>query len=265
VLGERPGEGNGPGTGCLAIPRCAGGDGEPRFEVALRSVTTGSRGQAFPLIRATRLEELYRGLGWTEEEPSACDRSLADFIFRGLGGSAYAALGYASVQDVLDGDILLIRRLSSTPGSGIHLYVIPEQHRIRAFGLWYSLRSGGLDLLPPDYRTEDILIDGCGRGEIAYGDWLIVEPASRVRGLGLALFAMLLDDMAEAGYRRWYGRTVVPENQALYERLYRGKGRASLLGQWQDGPLTRIGFLGSLEGGWTRALVKERLPSDGNC
>lgn len=216
------------------------------------------RRQSIQLIRASRLDELYRGLGWAAQKETACDGNLAEFFFRNLEGSAYAALGYAAVRDVLDGDIRLIRRLSSTPRSDVHLYVIPEQGGIRAFGLWYSLGSAGLDLLP-DYRGEEVLLDGCKRSEIAYGDWLIVETSSRVGGLGLALFATLLDDMAEAGYRRWYSRTVVPENRVLYEKLYRGIGRASLLGQWQDGPLTRIGFLGSLEGGWTKALLERHV------
>jgi len=213
--------------------------------------------QTIPLIRATRLDELYRGMGWAVLGETACDHRLAEFIFRNLQGSAYAALGYAAVGDVVEGDIRLVRRLSSTAGSDVHLYAIAGQDGIRAFGLWYSLASGALDLLPPEYRAEEILLDGCRRCEIAYGDWVIVDASSRVGGLGFALFANFLDDMAEAGYRRWYGRTVVPENRALYEKLYRGRGRASLLGEWQDGPLTRIGFLGSLEGGWTKALLEQ--------
>ena len=70
------------------------------------------------------------------------------------------------------------------------------------------------------------------------------------------LFAIVLDDMAQAGYRYWYGRTVVPDNRELYERLYRRKGRAELVGEWEDGSVTRIGFLGDLRGGWTRELLE---------
>ena len=150
----------------------------------------------------------------------------------------------------------MIRRFGGEPESDVHLYAVPEPSGIRAFILWYSLRAGGPNLLPPDYRAGAALPDGCSASEIAYGDWLIVDASSRVRGLGRKLFALTLNDMAQSGYRYWYGRTVVPDNRALYEKLYRRVGRASLLGEWEDGPVTRIGFLGDLRGGWTKALLE---------
>jgi GNAT superfamily N-acetyltransferase len=151
-----------------------------------------------------------------------------------------------------------MRRLASTTESGVHLYGVSQRRGILAFGLWYSLEGGGLELLPPESR-EDGRLGEFERGDVAYGDWIIVDAASRVRGLGRALFAIALNDMAEAGYRGWYGRTVVPDNRALYERLYLRHGRAELVGEWEDGPLTRIGFLGELERGWTQTLLEAAL------
>ncbi len=211
------------------------------------------------VVRAGDLGELYDKSGWLSQGEPACNRRLAEFVFRNLQGSDYATLGYGSVEEVLNGDIELVRRLARTPGSDVHLYAVPEPSGIRAFGLWYSLAAGGDDLLPPAFREEGALPEGCSRREIAYGDWMIVDRSSRVRGLGRALFAVVLNDMEASGYRYWYGRTVVPDNLALYEKLYLRKGRAALLGQWEDGPLTRIGFLGDLRGGWTKALLETSL------
>jgi hypothetical protein len=208
------------------------------------------------LVRATGLDELYQKSGWPPEDGPLCDRRLAAFIFRNLQGSDYAAAGYGSIEDVLTGDIEMIRRLALTPESDVHLYAVLESGEMRAFMLWYSLEAGGLELLPPDDRTQRALPPGCSLRDIAYGDWLIVDASSRVRGLGGLLFAMLLHDMARSGYRFWYGRTVVPDNRDLYERLYRRKGRAELIGEWQDGAVRRIGFLGDLQGGWTEALLQ---------
>jgi hypothetical protein len=211
------------------------------------------------LIRASDPERLYEGLGWSLQDSSVCDRRLAEFIFRNLRGSAYASLGYGSVDDVLNGDIRSVRRMNATTGSDIHLCGVTERDELRAFGLWYSLEGGDLDLLPPDCRESGGRLADWERCEIAYGDWIIIDATSRVRGLGRALFAVMLNDMAEAGYRGWYGRTVVPENRAIYDRLYLRHGRAELVGEWKDGPLTRIGFLGNLRGEWTRSLLEDSL------
>ena len=208
------------------------------------------------VVRASDLEGLYEKSGWHSEDGPTCDRRLAEFIFRNLQGSDYAATGYGSVEDVLSGDIAMIRRFAHTPENDVHLYLVPGPSGIRAFILWYSLQAGELDLLPLDCREEGSLPGDCSRQDIAYGDWLIVDTSSRVQGLGRALFGIVLNDMAESGYRYWYGRTVVPDNRALYEKLYRRMGRASLVGEWQDGSVTRIGFLGDLRGGWTKALLE---------
>ena len=73
--------------------------------------------QEIPLIRAAHLDELYRQSGWNSQGEADPDRRLSEFIFRNLRGSTYASHGYGSVEDVLHGDIRLIRRLSSTPSS----------------------------------------------------------------------------------------------------------------------------------------------------
>jgi len=211
------------------------------------------------LVRAARLEELYEKSGWSAHGAPAGDRRLADFVFRNLQGSDYAASGYGSVEDVLNGDIAMVRRLSEISGSDVHLYAVLGSSGLQAFILWYALEAGGRELLPPGYREGRALTDDSTYAEIAYGDWLIVDASARVRGLGTVLFATLLNDMADGGYRYWYGRTVVPDNRALYEKLYRRKGRAELLGEWKDGRVTRIGFLGDLRGGWTRTLLESTL------
>jgi hypothetical protein len=211
------------------------------------------------LVRAAALDELYEKSGWPSKDGPTCDRRLAEFVFRNLQGSDYAVAGYGSVEDVLTGDIEIIRRFALTPGSDVHLYAVLEPAGIQAFSLWYSLEAGGLELLPPDDRDQGGFLRGCSRREIAYGDWLIVDASCRVRGLGGVVFAIVLHDMARSGYRFWYGRTVVPENLALYERLYLRKGRAHQIGKWQDGAVTRIGFLGDLRGGWTGALLRASL------
>lgn len=202
--------------------------------------------EASRLIRASRLETLYEACGWPVRDVSDCDRRLAGFIFRNLQGSDYVASGYGSIEDVRNGDIAMIRRFEDDPGSDVHLYALPEPSGLQAFVLWYSLQAGGLELLPPAYRERGTVAEDATLAQVAYGDWLIVDASSRVRGLGGVLFAIVLDDMAKAGYRYWYGRTVVPENRDLYEKLYRREGRAELLGEWDDGPVTRIGFLGDL-------------------
>jgi len=125
--------------------------------------------------------------------------------------------------------------------------------------LWYPLGAGGPELLPPGVHKQKGLPKGFDRRETAYGDWLIVDAPSRVLGLGGVLFAVMLHDMAQSGYRFWYGRTVVPDNLRLYERLYHQKGRANLIGTWQDGPVTRIGFVGDLRGHWTEELLRVSL------
>jgi len=211
------------------------------------------------LVRAARLGELYEKSGWPSEDGPTCDRRLAEFIFRSLQGSNYATAGYGSVEDVLTGDIEMIRRLALTPESDVHLYAVLETGGMRAFMLWYSLDAGGPGLLPPDDPKQRSLPHGCKLREIAYGDWLIVDASSRVRGLGGVLFAIMLNDMARSGYHFWYGRTVVPDNLELYERLYVRKGRAHLIGKWHDGGVTRIGFLGDLRSGWTEALLRASL------
>ena len=160
------------------------------------------------LRRASRLEELYGKCGWPAEDGPGCDRRLAEFIFRNLQGSDYAASGYGSIEDVCSGDVAMVRRLASDPGSDVHLYGVPGPTGLQAFALWYALPAGGLELLPPGYRERRALAENCTLAEIAYGDWLIVDASNRVRGLGGVLFATVLDDMAQAGYRYWYGRTV---------------------------------------------------------
>jgi hypothetical protein len=218
---------------------------------------SGDRGMpGIRLVRAASLDELYEKSGWSSEDGPTCDRRLAEFVFRNLQGSDYAVAGYGSIEDVLTGDIEMIRRFTLTPDSDVHLYAVLEPPEMRAFMLWYSLETGGLELLPPDDEKQRALPHSCSRREIAYGDWLIVDASSRVRGLGGVLFAILLHDMARSGYHFWYGRTIVPDNLALYERLYVRKGRAHLIGKWQDGAVTRIGFLGDLRGGWTEALLR---------
>jgi hypothetical protein len=211
------------------------------------------------LVRAADLTTLYEKAGWTSEDPAACDRRLAEFVFRNLQGSDYAVAGYGSVEEVLTGDIGMIRRLALRPGSDVNVYVVLEPPGVAAFMLWYSLEAGGPGLWPPDDQEQRGLPPGCSPREIAYGDWLIVDAAARVRGLGGVLFAMLLHDMARSGYHFWYGRTVVPDNLRLYELLYHRKGRANLIGRWQDGPVTRIGFLGDLRGGWTEHLLRASM------
>lgn len=211
------------------------------------------------LVRAGSLDELYAKSGWSSEDGPACDRRLAEFVFRNLQGSDYAAAGYGSVEDVLSGDVAMIRRLARAPDGDVHLYAVLEPPVLRAFMLWYPLEAGGSDLLPPGDRRQRALPPGCSAREVAYGDWVIVDAVSRVRGLGGVLFAIALHDMERSGYRFWYGRTVVPDNLELYERLYLRKGRAQLIGRWQDGAVTRIGFLGDLRGGWTEALLRDSL------
>jgi hypothetical protein len=223
------------------------------------AVTGNPAGPELRLVGAADLTTLYRKSGWDSADDPACDRRLAGFIARNLQGSDYAAAGYGSVEDVLAGDIDLIRRLARTPGSDVHLYGVPSPAGMAAFMLWYSLEAGGPGLLPPDDQAEGGLPPGCTSREVAYGDWLIVDATSRVRGLGGALFAIMLHDMARRGYHFWYGRTVVPDNLGLYQRLYHQKGRADLVGTWQDGPVTRIGFLGDLRGGWTEQLLRASL------
>ena len=211
------------------------------------------------LIRTSRLDDLYEQCAWPAHDGRACDLRLAEFIHRNLAGSDYTASGYASVDDVLTGDIAMIRRFADEPASDPHLYALCDPKGLRAFILWYALQAGGPDLLPPAERDRRALTNDCTLADIAYGDWLIVDTANRVRGLGGVLFAIVLDDMAQAGYRAWYGRTVVPGNRELYETLYRRTGRAELVGEWQDGPVTRIGFLGDLRGGWTKTLLDNAL------
>jgi hypothetical protein len=211
------------------------------------------------LVRAAGLDELYRKSGWPSEDGPACDRRVAEFMFRNLQGSDYAVAGYGSVGDVLAGDIGMIRRLARTPESDSHLYALVEPAGLRAFMLWYPLEAGGPGLLPPEGPQQRALPAGCSLREIAYGDWLMVDASSRARGLGGVLFALMLDDMARSGYRFWYGRTVVPDNRGVYERLYHRKGRARLIGEWRDGGVTRIGFLGDLQGGWTEELLRASL------
>jgi hypothetical protein len=213
----------------------------------------------FRLVRAAGLDELYEKSGWSSEDGPTCDRRLAEFVFRNLQGSDYAVAGYGSVEDVLTGDIEMIRRLSLTPDSDVHLYAVLEPPTMRAFVLWYSLEAGEPGLLPPDDQKQRALPREHSRREIAYGDWLIVDGSARVLGLGGMLFAIVLHDMARSGYRFWYGRTVVPDNRELYERLYLRKGRAHLIGTWRDGAVTRIGFLGDLRGGWTEELLRASL------
>ena len=208
------------------------------------------------LIRASRLKQLYERCGWPAQGGATCDRRLAEFMYRNLEGSDYAAAGYGSIEDVVNGDIAMLRRYAGDPGSDVHLGAVLGLSGLEAFLVWYALHAGGPELLPPGYRERRALTDDCTRAEIAYGDWLIVDGSSRARGLGGMLFAIMLDDMARAGYRYWYGRTVVPDHRELYEKLYRRKGRAELLGEWEDGPVTRIGFLGDLRGGWTRTLLE---------
>lgn len=211
------------------------------------------------LIRASRLEHMYERCGWPAQEGATCDRRLAEFMFRNLQGSDYVACGYGSIEDVVNGDIAMLRRYASDPGSDVHLGAVLGVSGLEAILVWYALQAGGLELLPPDYRERRSLTDEGTRAGIAYGDWLIVDGSSRARGLGGLLFAILLDDMARAGYRYWYGRTVVPDNRELYDKLYRRIGRAELLAEWEDGPVRRIGFLGDLRGGWTRTLLERTL------
>jgi len=211
------------------------------------------------LVRAASLGELYRKSGWSTEDDTSGDHRLADFVFGNLRGSNYTAAGYGSIDDVLAGDIAMVRRLEHIPGSDVHLYAALDPTGMRAFMLWYSLEAGGPGLIPPEHRRQQTLPGISVLRDVAYGDWLIVDASHRVRGLGGVLFAIMLRDMAKAGYRRWYGRTVVPENLGLYEHLYHRKGRANLISKWQDGALTRIGFMGNLEGGWTEDLLRISL------
>jgi len=211
------------------------------------------------LVHAAGLGELYKKAGWYAGDGTTGDHRLAEFIFRNLRGSGYAAGGYGSVEDVLKGDVGMINHLARTPDGDVHLYAAVEPTGMRAFMLWYSLRAGGPGLLPPDNRKQGALPRVTSLRDVAYGDWLIVDASSRVRGLGGALFALMLHDMARSRYRHWYGRTIVPDNLELYERLYVRKGRARLVGEWQDGPLTRISFMGDLEEGWTEELLRSSL------
>ncbi|HSG28240.1 MAG TPA: hypothetical protein VLA34_07150, partial [Candidatus Krumholzibacterium sp.] len=163
------------------------------------------------LVHAAGLDELYGNSGWSGQDRMACDRRLAEFIFRNLRGSGYEAAGYGSVEAVLAGDVAMIRRFGLMPDSDVHLYAALGPRGMQAFMLWYALGAGGPGLLPPDDQSRRALPPGTAHGDIAYGDWLIVDASIRVRGLGGVLFAIVLDDMARAGYRYWYGRTVVPD------------------------------------------------------
>lgn len=220
---------------------------------------TGAHEAEPRLVRAASLEELYEKSGWSADDGPTCDRRLAEFISTNLQGSDYAVAGYGSAGEVVAGDIEMIRRSALTQTSDVHLYAVVEPRGLQAFMLWYPLRTGGFELLPPGEETQRVLPPGCSLHEIAYGDWLIVDAPSRAHGLGGVLFAIMLHDMARSGYSFWYGRTVVPDNLGLYERLYLRKGRARLIGKWQDGAVTRIGFLGDLRGGWTQALLQASL------
>ncbi len=50
------------------------------------------------VVRAGDLGGLYDKSGWLSQGEPACNRRLAEFVFRNLQGSDYAALGYGSVE-----------------------------------------------------------------------------------------------------------------------------------------------------------------------
>ena len=205
------------------------------------------------IVTASTLDELYSKLGW--DMASATDQKLADFMYSSLKNTGYKNTGYGTIQQILDGDIQLLKNLSKTSRSGLKILAVPENGGIAALTFWYPVNSSPSALVPPAQQAAAKILSKIGE-KAGYFDWLIVNPSTRHKGVGRYIFASTLKSIRDSGLKYWFARTIFPENKKLYETLYHQQGKADIIAKWNDGRLTRVAFLGNLEGKWLEKLVK---------
>jgi GNAT superfamily N-acetyltransferase len=205
------------------------------------------------LIFANTLQSLFSQLGWdTETGP----QRLAQLLFDCLSSTGYSELGYGTIEEIIKNDIEPLQALSLHPKSGLLLYACIENEKILALAYAYSfseapsalrvsiLPYADLALLGP--QMVELLHKKEGP-EIVYADWLLVHPSARRKGLGRQLFFTVLDTARKNGAKYWLGKTLLPQNENILNKIYIGEAGAKIFARWKEKGHSRVAFLGPLK------------------